>query len=1078
MGRVQVPNIQQSIIAGCLFILIITGCSSEYGTVGPALEGKSSISGGAMLLLAGMPGGAGTSDGAGSVARFNAPRGVAVYGDTLYIADLDNHSIRKIDIPTKTVTTIAGYSGVPGLDDGVGSAARFNAPEGIETDGAFLYIADTKNNAIRKIDISTGSVVTLAGKRGQGGSTDGAGSDSLFSGPTALTLLGEFLYVTDTDNHTIRRVHKDTGDTVTIAGTPYSKGSKDGTGRDALFNFPVGIATDGTYLFIADTFNHTIRLLDPRTGEVFTIAGIPGQAAYQDGPLWAARFYYPYGLFVRGTELFVADLWNEVIRVIDLSTGMVSTVAGTEPVYDAVTGFQTFSGSTDGMRGIGRFYRPADIAVSGDYMYVADMNNQLIRRVDIMTGEISTVAGKPPSPGIQDAVGVESRFSTPGGITMDADGLYVADTFNHIIRKMDRTTGEVTTLAGSPGVYGSADSTESPALFSSPTDVIVDAAGENLYIVDTNNHVIRRMRLSTGEVRTFAGYPGIPGALDGTGRDARFNSPKRGVRIGDNLYIADTGNHAIRQVDMGTGVVTTIAGERGVAGWTDTGEGSGAARFNSPGDLTTDGTFLYVADTGTHAIRKVNPLTGFVATIAGTRGSSGLLDSRPETAPLFNAPEGIVWHNGILYVADTGNHLIRKVDLATGEVSFLAGDMSCIEESEVVNGVTTTKLKCTGQPLGVSSYSDSADGTGKTAAFNAPTGMSADGTYLYVMDTGVSSIRRVDMNTGETKTFSYSKNKGLSLNAPSGSDLSGNQMYVADRGNQIIRKLDITNLSGAPLILIAGSVGEAGYRYSAGYSAQFNRPVGIAADGMGNLYVADTANHTIRKIVISTREVTTIAGTPGHGGFMNSEFGSPMFNLPRGICVVGDHLYVADSGNHLIRRVNVSTGYVGLVAGLVDYVKSTGSSGTSDSTGAAAGFNDPRGITTDGTYLYVTDTGNHTIRRILRTTGQVKTIAGMPKEAGYRDGVGFDARFSYPRGITVDGDYLYVADAGNNVLRRVNKYTGEVLTFSGKTGQSSFATGTREEARYNNVVSIATSPDTPYLYFTDSVENAVGSVEK
>jgi len=126
----------------------------------------------------------------------------------------------------------------------------------------------------------------------------------------------------------------------------------------------------------------------------------------------------------------------------------------------------------------------------------------------------------------------------------------------------------------------------------------------------------------------------------------------------------------------------------------------------------------------------------------------------------------------------------------------------------------------------------------------------------------------------------------------------------------------------------------------------------------------------------------------------------------------------------------------------------------------------------------VTDTGNHTIRRILRTTGQVKTIVGMPEEAGYRDGVGFDARFSYPRGIAVDGDYLYVADTGNRVLRRVNKYTGEVLTFSGKTGQSSFATGTREEARYNNVVSIATSPDTPYLFFTDSVENAVGRVEK
>ncbi len=135
-------------------------------------------------------------------------------------------------------------------------------------------------------------------------------------------------------------------------------------------------------------------------------------------------------------------------------------------------------------------------------------------------------------------------------------------------------------------------------------------------------------------------------------------------------------------------------------------------------------------------------------------------------------------------------------------------------------------------------------------------------------------------------------------------------------------------------------------------------------------------------------------------------------------------------------------------------------------------------MTTDGKYLYVTDSGNHTIRRILASTGQVRTIAGMPGVSGYRDSISFDARFTYPRGITVDGDYLYVADTGNNVFRRVNKDTGEVLTFSGKMGESSFIQGTREAARYNNVVSVTTSPDTPYIYFTDSVENVAGMIEK
>ena len=305
---------------------------------------------------------------------------------------------------------------------------------------------------------------------------------------------------------------------------------------------------------------------------------------------------------------------------------------------------------------------------------------------------------------------------------------------------------------------------------------------------------------------------------------------------------------------------------------------------------------------------------------------------------------------------------MRKVDLATRQVSFLAGDVVCTEETEAVNDVTIIKKTCNGQPTGTSAFGDSTDGTGTTTSFSAPSGINTDGVYLYVMDSGTSRVRRVHMDTGETKSFSFSMHKGVSLNSPAGGDLSGGILYIADKGNHIVRKLEIINLIGAPLILIAGNLGVSGYGYSTGYSASFYNPVGITADGMGNLYVADTGNHTIRKVVIATGVVTTVAGIPARPGFMNSEFGYPMFNYPRGICIIGDHLYVADSGNHLVRRVNLSNGYVGLVAGLSDYVTNTGSPGTSDSTGAAAGFNVPRAITTDVKYLYVTHSGNHTIR--------------------------------------------------------------------------------------------------------------------
>ncbi|MCC7202780.1 MAG: hypothetical protein IT393_09015 [Nitrospirae bacterium] len=1056
------------LLTACLLTYILTGCSSEYKTIGPILEGNNSITGGKMLLLAGKPGGSGTSDATGTLARFYSPTGMTVYGNNIYVTDRQNHTIRKIDLSTKSVTTLAGYPGRRGFSDGTGRDAGFNYPEGLVADGLNLFVTDTYNQVIRKVGMYSGEVTTLSGRRGQAGYSDGTGADTMFQMPSGITAIGSVLYVTDTDNQVIRRVDKNSGTTLTIAGSVKTRGSADGIGDSSRFNNPLGITTDGEFLFIADSNNHTIRRLDIQTGEVITLAGKAGESGISDGSLLNARFSYPSGLYLKGGELFVSEIGNDLIRVIDLINGTVITLAGTPRV----------PGFLDGPPGIGRFNSPAEIAIAGDYIYVTDMNNNTIRSVNISTGEIETIAGAPSYTGATDDAGVNSRFSTPGGIAIDGNTLYVADTYNHLIRKVDGETGEVTTIAGKAGVSGATDSSESSAVFNSPTDVIADESGNFIYIVDTNNHIIRSMNISTGEVRTFAGYPAESGSVNGIGIDARFKSPKRGVRINGKLYIADSGNHVIRIIDILTKEVTTLAGQSGVAGLNDSSEGSsGIAHFNSPGDITTDGTFLYVADTGNHAIRRVDPNTGIVVTISGSRGTSGLVESA-DGAPLFNLPEGITWHNDILYVSDTGNHIIRKINLTTGEVSLLAGDVDCVDEVTVTNGVETVVRKCTALQAGESSYGDSTDGTGKTTSFSSPTGINTDGTYLYVMDTGSSRIRRVKMNTGETATFSYSLNKGVSLNSPAGADLAGNILYVADRGNQAIRKLNITNLVNAPLILIAGNIGKSGYTYSAGYSASFYNPVGIVADGMGNLYVADTGNHTIRKVVISTREVTTIAGVPGTAGFVNSEFGYPMFNSPRGICIIGNHLYVADSGNHLIRRINLLTGYVGLVAGLSDYVTSTGSPGTADSTGAAAGFNDPRGITTDGKYLYVTDSGNHSIRRILASTGQVKTIAGMPGISGYKDGTTFYVRFNYPRGIAVDGDYLYVADTGNNVFRRVNKNTGEVLTLSGRRGESSIIQGVREDARYNNVVSVATSQGSPYLYFTDSVENVVGMVEK
>src|SRR3972149_8064402 len=126
----MIPRFTYLLIVSML-ISILTGCSSEYNTIGPTFEGNESITGGKMLLLAGRPGGSGTSDAIGTLSRFNIPRGIAIYGNNLYVTDKDNHTIRKIDLLTKAVTTIAGYPGRSGVNDGIGIAARFKYPEGV-----------------------------------------------------------------------------------------------------------------------------------------------------------------------------------------------------------------------------------------------------------------------------------------------------------------------------------------------------------------------------------------------------------------------------------------------------------------------------------------------------------------------------------------------------------------------------------------------------------------------------------------------------------------------------------------------------------------------------------------------------------------------------------------------------------------------------------------------------------------------------------------------------------------------------------------------------------------------------------
>ena len=280
----------------------------------------------------------------------------------------------------------------------------------------------------------------------------------------------------------------------------------------------------------------------------------------------------------------------------------------------------------------------------------------------------TTLAGQPGGQGNADGTGSAARFNCPVGVAVDSAGnVFVADYDNYTIRKVT-PAGVVTTLAGSAGNGGSADGTGSAARFNQPSGVAVDSAG-NVFVADTDNHTIRKVT-PAGVVTTLAGSAGASGSTDGTGSAARFDDPE-GVAVDSagNVFVADTDNHTIRKVTP-AGVVTTLAGSAGASGSTD-GTGS-AARFYYPVGVAVDSAGnVFVADTGNHTIRKVTP-AGVVTTLAGSAGNSGSADGTGSAAR-FNDPEGVAVDSaGNVFVADCFNNTIRKVTSA-GVVTTLAG---------------------------------------------------------------------------------------------------------------------------------------------------------------------------------------------------------------------------------------------------------------------------------------------------------------------------------------------------------------------------------------------------------------------
>ncbi len=643
------------------------------------------------------------------------------------------------------------------------------------------------------------------------------------------------------------------------------------------------------------------------------LAGDMGGMGSADGVGTTVRFSEPMGVATDSAgNVYVADFDNSTIRKIT-PAGAVTTLAGTAGV----------TGSTDATGAAARFDHPFGVATdSAGNVYVADFNNSIIRKIT-PAGVVTTLAGSGVF-GSTDATGAAASFDYPNGVATDSAGnVYVAEGFNNTIRKIT-PAGVVTTLAGKAGVFGSTDATGAAASFDFPSGVATDSAG-NVYVADRNNSAIRKIT-PAGVVTTLAGTAGLTGSTDATGAAARFNHPS-GIATDSagNVYVADQGNSTVRKITL-AGVVTTLAGTAGVTGSTDA--TGAAASFHFPTGIATDGAGnVYVADNLNHTIRKITP-AGVVTTLAGTAGAFGSTDATGAAARFdfsefgFQVDSAVATDSaGNVYAADYFNNTIRKITPA-GVVTTLAG--------------TTGVLGST-------------DATGVAASFRGPAGVATD---------------------------------------------SAGNVYVADSTNSAIRKITPSGV----VTTLAGMARVSGSTDGAGAAARFNLPGGVATDSAGNIYVGDSS--AIRKIT-PAGVVSTLAGTAGVIGSADGIGAAASFNFQGGVATDGaGNVYVADSSNHTIRKITPA-GVVTTLAG------TAGLTGSTDATGAAARFSFPIGIAADiAGNVYVADFLNHTIRKIT-PAGVVSTVVGVVGQASFAPGA-LPGLLAFPVGVAVSGTSLYI----------------------------------------------------------------------
>ncbi len=698
--------------------------------------------------------------------------------------------------------------------------AQATAPMDADTYGVSVSngaSATPLSSADSTLRVTPGSFSLLAGHIGGVGNVDGNGATAQFNSPAGVALdSAGNAYVADSGNHTIRRISS-TGTVTTIAGQPGVPGKIDGAGTSvATFNIPRGVAVDASgNVYVADQANNAVRRIDV-LGNVLTIAGGSG-----------AGFNRPVGLALIGATLYVADGGNNKIRQIDL------TPAAGFPVTD-LSGTAA-PGAVNATLATSSYNNPVGISADATnlVLYVADSGNAIVRKLDLSGDAVTTLAGQAAITAGLDGNLATASFGSVDGLIYSAvaNAVFVTDAISHTVRKVDLALPNadplfITTLAGNPGSAGVGGGVGTAARFNGPQGIAATAAGDRLVVADYTSNLVDNITVSTRLVANLAGSPVARGYVNGKAEGSLFNDPKGlAVDASQKLYIADSVNDVIRVIDLAkpltdTGYVSLYAGTPSVAGTTN--GALATAQFNNPTALAFAAGALYVADTGNHSIRRI---------------AGGSVSKVADAGAVLKLPGGVaVDAAGNVYVASTGNHNIYL--MAGGAVTLIGGN---------------------GTPGLV-------NGSGASSQFNFPVGLALD-----------------DLN---------------------------HVLYVADRGNCAIRTIDVSNSTYTAATLAGGA--SCGSSDGDAATARFALPLQIALDGTatagqpGGLYVTDQNDHAVRK-VSSTGVVSTVVGSPARIGAQlgSSNPANSGLNSPFGVSVdaASSQIFISDAVEHAVMRI-------------------------------------------------------------------------------------------------------------------------------------------------------------------------------